>query len=196
MPPKRRLTAGSKARPSKLAKENNLSAAEEQEIQEAFALFATVNTPAASTSRRARAQTTASSSIPIADVRRVLIALSLTPTPSELREYISILDPDDEGYAEYEPFLAICALKMRSRVPSDDDHQREVDEAWELFVGESKEDRITLETLRSVAKVLDEKVTEELLRDMLLEANGGAGVDMGVEKSEFEGVMRRAGVWR
>lgn len=39
-------------------------------------------------------------------------------------------------------------------------------------------------------------VTEELLRDMILEANGGAGVGRGVRKDEFDGVMRRAGVWR
>jgi len=39
-------------------------------------------------------------------------------------------------------------------------------------------------------------VGEELLRDMILEANGGAGVGRGVKKDEFDGVMRRAGVWR
>jgi hypothetical protein len=39
-------------------------------------------------------------------------------------------------------------------------------------------------------------VTEEVLRDMILEANGGAGVGRGVRKGEFDGVMRRAGVWR
>jgi len=31
---------------------------------------------------------------------------------------------------------------------------------------------------------------------MILEANGGKGVGRGVEKGEFEGIMRRAGVWR
>ncbi len=57
-------------------------------------------------------------------------------------------------------------------------------------------DRITLATLKRVAKALKEDVEEDLLRDMILEANGGAGVGKGVEKDEFEGVMRRAGVWR
>jgi hypothetical protein len=50
--------------------------------------------------------------------------------------------------------------------------------------------------LKRVAKVLKEDVEEDLLKDMILEANGGAGVGQGVEKDEFEGVMRRAGVWR
>jgi hypothetical protein len=47
-----------------------------------------------------------------------------------------------------------------------------------------------------VAKVLKQDVDESVLRDMILEANGGAGVGKGVEKAEFESVMRRAGVWR
>ncbi len=70
---------------------------------------------------------------------------------------------------------------------------------------------ITLADLRRVAALLRldgsggggegggkgrEVVTEEVLRDMILEANGGRGVGVGVGKGEFEGVMRRAGVWR
>jgi hypothetical protein len=43
---------------------------------------------------------------------------------------------------------------------------------------------------------LKEDVDEELLRDMILEANGGAGVGRGVEKDEFESVLRRAGIWK
>ena len=51
-------------------------------------------------------------------------------------------------------------------------------------------------TLKRVARMLKEDVDENVLRDMILEANGGAGVGKGVEKEEFEGVMRRANVWR
>lgn len=40
------------------------------------------------------------------------------------------------------------------------------------------------------------EVSEEVLRDMILEANGGAGVQRGVKREEFEGVMKRAGMWR
>jgi len=53
-----------------------------------------------------------------------------------------------------------------------------------------------LATLKRVARMLKEDVDENVLRDMILEANGGAGVGKGVEKEEFEGVMRRANVWR
>lgn len=51
-------------------------------------------------------------------------------------------------------------------------------------------------TLKRVARSLKEDVEEGLLRDMILEANGGSGVGKGVEKDEFENVLRRAGVWR
>jgi hypothetical protein len=73
---------------------------------------------------------------------------------------------------------------------------QEVDEAFSLFTAGGGEDKITIATLKRVARALKEDVSEELLRDMILEANGGSGVGKGVEKDEFEGVMRRAGVWR
>jgi hydroxyacylglutathione hydrolase len=57
-------------------------------------------------------------------------------------------------------------------------------------------DVITLAHLRRVAAVLKEDVDEELLKDMILEANGGQGVVRGVGMDEFDGVMRSAGVWR
>lgn len=52
--------------------------------------------------------------------------------------------------------------------------------------------------LKRVARELREEVPEQVLRDMILEANGGGGnseVQRGVDVKEFEGVMRRAGVF-
>ena len=40
------------------------------------------------------------------------------------------------------------------------------------------------------------RLDEALLRDMVLEANGGAGVGRGVTRAEFDEVMRRAGAWK
>lgn len=120
-------------------------------------------------------------------------ALGLPPTASELKEFISILDPDNDGFATYEPFFAICALKFHSQ--DDGAHDAELDEAFRLFTN-NQEGPITLAHLRRVAAVLKEDVDEELLKDMILEANGGAGVVRGVKMDEFDEVMRRAGVWR
>ncbi|KAI6245617.1 Squidulin [Erysiphe necator] len=211
---------------SKLAREHKISAIQEQEIQEVFLLFArdsslmtntsSLNTDKVSSSSLKRKRINSESKrqvsqnkrkkddssniqmmkLPIINLRPALIALSLTPTTAELNEFIAILDSEGTGLVEYEPFVAICALKINSRVVGDTDHQREVDEAWELFVREG-EDRITLASLREVARGIGEKdISDDLLRDMVLEANEGAGLAKGVNKREFENVMRKAGVWR
>ncbi|KAK1754650.1 hypothetical protein QBC47DRAFT_384524 [Echria macrotheca] len=198
MPPRRRPPAAStgepsapKARQSKLAKENNITAQEEADIKEAFSLFAE---PMEGEGREGV--------IPTGDVRRAMIALGIPPTsPAELQEFISILDPEDEGFATYPSFLAICALKINARHEDDSEaaHEREVDEAFRLFTGGNQDDAsaITLAHLKRVAVLLkQEDVSEEVLRDMILEANGGKGVARGVRRDEFDGVMRRAGVWR
>jgi hydroxyacylglutathione hydrolase len=124
-------------------------------------------------------------------------ALGIPPSsPAELHEFISILDPDNDGYATYEPFFAICALKFHAREDDTDAHHREeLVEAFQLFTN-GHDGPITLAHLRRVAAVLKEDVDEELLKDMILEANGGVGVARGVELDEFDGVMRNAGVWR
>lgn len=114
---------------------------------------------------------------------------------AELNEFISILDPDSDGYATYEPFFAICALKFHSQEHNSDAHRSELDEAFRLFTN-GQAGPITLAHLRRVAAILKEDVGEELLKDMILEANGGAGVARGVELDEFDGVMKSAGVWR
>lgn len=129
-------------------------------------------------------------------------ALDIPPKDkNELNEFLSILDPDDEGYADYSSFVAICALKLHARDQGSETHIRDVDDAFGLFTGTDEDGQpqssaITLAHLRRVAAVLKEEVDDELLRDMILEANGGAGVGKGVKKGEFEKVMKRAGVWR
>ncbi|POS77263.1 calmodulin [Diaporthe helianthi] len=198
MPPKRRSggaaesgASGKAARQSKLAKEHDITAQEEAEIKEAFSLFAE---PMDGEKEGV---------IPIDDVRRAMIALDIPPKDkNELAEFTEILDPEDEGYANYSSFVAICALKLHARDQTSDAHAREVDEAFALFTGGDPETAaesggvITVAHLKRVAAVLKEEVDDSLLRDMILEANGGAGVGKGVKRSEFDHVMRRAGVWR
>lgn len=130
-------------------------------------------------------------------------ALDIPPTnKAELAEFTAILDPEDEGYADYASFVAICALKLHARDDDDEDAlKHEVDEAFGLFTGVDADGEplapvITAAHLRRVAALLKEDVDDELLRDMILEANGGAGVARGVRKGEFEKVMKRAGVLR
>jgi hypothetical protein len=109
--------------------------------------------------------------------------------------------------------VGICALKMAQKrdQSGDEAHEREVGEAFTLFTtggtgasagdaaprrGRDAPEAITMAHLKRVAAVLKEEVPDELLRDMILEANGGAGVGRGVNREEFDAVMKRAGVWR
>lgn len=80
---------------------------------------------------------------------------------------------------------------------SEDDDQKEVEDAWKLFTGGKERDRIGIGDLKRVAKELkmEGECGEDRLRDMILEANGGGGVNRGVGREDFEGVMRRAGVF-
>ncbi|KUJ22077.1 EF-hand [Mollisia scopiformis] len=189
MPARRRAaepaeTSTPKARQSRLAKENKITGEEENEIKEAFELFSIKH------------KGEKDGVIPIDDVRRAMSALDIPPDPEELEEFISILDPEEEGFAVYSSFVAICALKFHKRSRTSDSHGQEVEDAFRLFTAESGEDRITLGTLKRVAKALKEDVDEDVLRDMILEANKGVGVGKGVDKEDFEGIMRKAGVWR
>ncbi|RDA82524.1 hypothetical protein CP532_4494 [Ophiocordyceps camponoti-leonardi (nom. inval.)] len=187
-PPKRKPPAASgatKARQSKLAKEHNISAQEESDIKEAWSLFCE---PFDGEKHGV---------LPVDDVKSALIALGIPPSsPSELSEFISILDPSSDGYATFEPFFAICALKFHARDEGgDEEHRAQLDEAFRLFTN-GAEGPISLAHLRRVAAVLKEDVDDDLLKDMILEANGGAGVARGVDVDEFDQVMRSAGVWR
>jgi Ca2+-binding EF-hand superfamily protein len=176
-------------RRSKLAKEYDLTAEEELEIQETFSLFSQSH-PDYSTSKEGV--------IPTNDVRRCLIALNAPPRDNaELAELIETVDPDNSGFIPYEHFVAIAALKLHSRDDENDDdgggRNEEVEKAYRLFT-RGEERPITMADLRRVAKELREEVPENVLRDMIREATGGG---LGpVEMEDFEGVMRRAGVIR
>ncbi|PHH52528.1 Centrin-1 [Ceratocystis fimbriata CBS 114723] len=187
-----KTTSAPRQRLSKLAKEHNVTAQEESEIREAFSLF----------SEPMKGEK--DGVIPTPDVRAAMVALGIPPRDGdELAEFLSILDPDNEGFASFEPFFAICALKFHARDNDEDTHSNELDEAFALFTntysagaGADEDGCITIAHLKRVAALLKEDVSDDLLRDMVLEANGGAGVSAGVQKEEFDSVMRRAGVWR
>jgi hydroxyacylglutathione hydrolase len=111
----------------------------------------------------------------------------------ELSSFIDILDPDSAGYVTYENFVAVCALKINAR--SDESKAEEVGTAYKLFT-KGSEGPITIAHLRRVARELKEDVSDEMLRNMILEANGGAGLTRGVAVGDFESVMVRAGVFQ
>ena len=111
----------------------------------------------------------------------------------QLEEYLEILDPERAGYVTYSHFLEICALELQNK--SDETEAEEVDTALRLFT-RGIDRPITLQDLRGVAKTLKEDVGDDVLRAMILEANGGKGVTRGVDREGFREVMTRAGVFK
>ncbi|KAJ5433264.1 uncharacterized protein N7458_012420 [Penicillium daleae] len=193
MPPKRRgapasssTTTAPRRTRSKLAKENDITAEEENEIKEVFQLFADANEdfPAEK-----------DGVLPREDVRKAMVALGVPPTDSpELADILSAIDPTSTGYVPYNAFVSAVAAKLRSQ--DDDARAAEVDTAYQLFTRGSN-GPISLSHLRRITRDLKEdSVDDNLLKDMILEANGGAGLSSGVTLEQFHDVMVRAGVFK
>ncbi|KAI4170594.1 MAG: hypothetical protein LQ343_004826 [Gyalolechia ehrenbergii] len=196
-------TSSTHPAPSALARQHKISASTEQDIQTAFLHFAIPSSPSSPSSPNPESHLLPSNSLKLA-----LLALGIPPlSKRDLTSLLDAADPDDTGSIEYTAFFGVAALKFSSR--DEGDKQAEIDEAFALFLGEGNglrggggaggtgnEEVITIKTLKKVAEVLKEDVDEKVLRDMILEANGGRGVRQGVGKEEFGEVMRRAGVLR
>ena len=188
MPPKRKQPAAASAskptakRRSKLAKDNNITADEEEEIQEAFSLFV-----------QKKHKDSKDGEIATQDVRRALIALNAPPADDdELQEILETVDPDGSGWVSYEYFISVAALKMHAKHDDVDTMNDEVAKAYRLFTKGQERD-INLNDLKRVAKDIREDVPDNVLKDMIREATGG-GLG-GVSMEDFEGVMKRAGVF-
>lgn len=77
----------------------------------------------------------------------------------------------------------------------DDALDAEVEAAFRLFT-RGTDGPITLGHLRRIARDLKEdNVGDELLKDMIREANGGTSINEGVTLEQFRDVMARAGVF-
>lgn len=88
--------------------------------------------------------------------------------------------------------VSVCALKLHNR--TEDAVSADVEHAYHLFTRGS-DGPISLAHLQRVARDLKEDIGDELMRDMIREANGGGGVNTGVNVEQFRDVMRRAGVF-
>lgn len=147
-------------------------------------------------------------------MRRCLISLNLGPDRSELPSILSTIDPLNTGFVPFEPFLGYAAIAIHSKDNDEEDdddeengaygeredgygrNEEEVRSAYKLFT-HGTPGPITLAHLRRVAKELREEVPDELLKDMIREANGASRSKAnpgGVSLEEFEGIMKRAGV--
>ena len=146
------------------------------------------------------------------DVRRCLISLNLAPEKSEVRGILDTIDPLDTGFVDFKPFFEYAAIAIHSKDGDDEGGENEDDDedggyehrgneeevraAYALFT-HGAPGPITLAHLKRIAKELRDDVPDDVLKDMIREANGtvkGKGAVGGVSLEEFEAVMRRAGV--
>jgi Ca2+-binding EF-hand superfamily protein len=123
-------------------------------------------------------------------------ALGVTVTKRQLPDILDTLDPAESGFVTYSPFLSYAALNLHHNDDEDEDHSEEVQDAYNLFTNNTS-GPISLAHLRRVARLLKEEVSDDVLKDMLVEANGETrdGWKRGVGVEDFEGVMKRAGVF-
>lgn len=125
-------------------------------------------------------------------------ALGVNVKKSDLPDVLETLDPEETGYILYGSFLSLAAIHLHHNDDDDEDEDQseEVQEAFHLFT-DNREGPITLAHLRRIARLLKEDISDDTLRDMLVEANGEGkeGWKRGVDIDAFEGVMRRAGVF-
>jgi len=193
MPPKRKAAttpkttskAAPKPRRSKLAKHNDLTAADERAIQEAWTIYRTNSAPGYEDQK--------DGVIPTSKVKMVMKALGIEPkSQGDMDEYIEILDPESEGYVTYAHFVELAAIQMNSK--SDETRGEEVEKAFKLFTS-GGERPITFQDLRRIAGLLNQDVSDDVLKAMVVEANGGNNVGSGVDMEHFREVMSRAGVF-
>lgn len=192
MPPKKKAAATPKAtkptpkpRRSKLAKDNDLTNEDEREIQDAWAIYRD-DTVAGYEDEKEGV-------IPTSKVKLVMKALGIDPkSQQDMDEYIEILDPESEGYVTYAHFVELAAIQINSK--TDETRDDEVEKAFKLFTSGGSRP-ITLQDLRRIAALLNQDVSDDVLKAMIVEANGENSVGSGVDMEHFREVMSRAGVF-
>lgn len=189
MPPKRKAAAPPKSAPkprrSKLAKDNDLSAEDEREIQEAWSMCRENDVEGFEDEKEGVISTS--------KVKVVMKALGIAPkSQKDMDEYLEILDPESDGYVTYPHFVELAAIQINNR--SDETKDEEVEKAFKLFTS-GNERPITFGDLRRIAGLLNQDVSDDVLKAMILEANGGSGIGTGVDMDQFREVMSRAGIF-
>src|SRR5579871_4697886 len=117
----------STTKPSKLARQHGLTAAQESEIREAFSLFCLPS----SQSQDPESTALEDSIIKTPDVRRCLVALGIRIAPKDMAETLETLDPEDEGYVPYTHFFEFAGLHLRHRAGSSGEADEEDEEGYE-----------------------------------------------------------------
>mmetsp|Transcript_2204 Transcript_2204/g.5134 ORF Transcript_2204/g.5134 Transcript_2204/m.5134 type:complete len:184 (-) Transcript_2204:129-680(-) len=180
-----------KERKAKERQKVRLTAEQKQECKEAFDLF----------------DADGSGEIDENEMRMAMKQLGFDAKPSEVNKMIALADQDGDGVLNFEEFCIMVGPQM-----SEKETPMEIDRGFALIAGRaaragidggSKEDQITLEDLRQVAREVfqfsGEEIREEQIRALIAEADQGDDEDDAgdglVSLDEFRIVLRKAGVF-
>lgn len=132
-----------------------LSDKQKKDIKEAFDLF----------------DADGSGVIDIKELKVALRALGFEPRKDEIKKLISDLnteqkEKDNSNTIDYTEFLQIMTAKMNEK-----ESEEEIKRAFQLFALEDR--MITFDNLKKIATELGETMTDDELKLMISEANGG-----------------------
>ena len=150
---------------------NELTEEQKQEIKEAFELFDTEGIGA----------------IDSKELKVAMRALGFEPKKEEVRRIIQDIDKNGEGFIKYEDFLEIMTQKMMERDPIE-----EIKKAFKLICEEGH-DKITLKSLKKVARELGENMSEDELSEMIEEADKDQDGEIGEE--DFIRIMKKTNLF-
>ncbi|CAG2111088.1 unnamed protein product [Medioppia subpectinata] len=117
------------------------------------------------------------------DVKFAVRGLGFEPKKEEINKLVEQMDRNKSGLICYEDFLSVMAKRFAEKDTND-----EIMKAFQLF-DVNKSGTICFENLKTVAKELGETLTDEELREMIVEADrDGDGL---VSSQEFFRIMKK-----
>lgn len=165
---------GNKKMKSKDTFRQELTEKQKKDIKEAFDLF----------------DADGSGVIDIKELKVALRALGFEPKKDEIKRLISEInseqkDKENTNSIDYTEFLQIMTAKMNEK-----ESEEEIQRAFQLFAFEDKK-TISFDNLKKIAIELGETMTDDELKLMISEANGGDKTYT-VTEEQFAQVLTRA----
>ncbi|XP_954774.1 centrin, putative [Theileria annulata] len=152
-------------------KRRELTEDQKSEMKEAFELF----------------DTTGSGRIDAKELKVVMKALGFDPSKEDLRAIMNLADKDGSGTISYDDYFSIMTNKILERDPME-----EMSRAFQLF-SDPNTGTISFKSLKRVAEELGETVTDEEIKQMILEADRDG--DGEINESEFIKVMKKSNLF-
>lgn len=126
------------------------------------------------------------------NLKTALRSLGFEPRANEIKKLVTKF-ANKKGKINRDAFQRIMALKYStSPATNDKSSDDEISKVFNLF-DLDRTGKITFDNLRSIAKDLNEEITDEELREMISEADQDG--DMLIDKVEFQAIMKKTSLY-